>query len=75
MAQDIRSKGFRIEDISSGKVRIIGDDSRGLLYGAGEFLRSNAYHQGSFTLRRWRAASPCLPVTLRLRTSKGTGTK
>lgn len=57
LEKGIGTEGFRIEDISSGKVRIIGDDSRGLLYGAGKFLRSNTYHQGSFTLGSWRGTS------------------
>jgi len=51
------SEGFRIEDGSRGKVRIVGNDSRGLLYGIGKFLRSNNYHQGSFTLGNWRGTS------------------
>ncbi|MGO8732430.1 MAG: hypothetical protein ACLQVM_06540 [Terriglobia bacterium] len=55
--QGIGSEGFRIEDVSPGKVRILGNESRGLLYGVGKFLRSNTYHQGSFTLGNWSGTS------------------
>ena len=55
--QGIGSEGFRIEDVSRGKVRILGNESRGLLYGVGKFLRSNTYRQGSFTLGNWRGTS------------------
>jgi hypothetical protein len=53
----IGSEGFRLEDVSHGAVRILGNDNRGLLYGVGKFLRSNTYHQGSFTLGKWRGTS------------------
>jgi len=57
LQKGIGSEGFRIEDISRGKVRILGDDNRGLLYGVGKFLRNNTYHQGSFTLGSWSGTS------------------
>lgn len=50
-------EGFRIEDVTPGAVRIVGNDNRGLLYGIGKFLRSNTYQQGSFTLGNWRGTS------------------
>jgi hypothetical protein len=53
----IGDEGFRIEGTSGCKVRILGNDTRGLLYGVGKFLRSNTYHQGSFTLGEWRGTS------------------
>ena len=53
----IGNEGFRIEPVSRGKVRILGNDNRGLLYGVGKFLRSNTYQQGSFTLGSWRGTS------------------
>ncbi len=63
LQKGIGTEGFRIENISPGNVRILGDDSRGLLYGVGKFLRSNAYHQGSLTLGSWRGTSvPQEPV-------------
>jgi len=57
VAKGIGSEGFRIEDVSRGRVRILAEDSRGLLYGGGKFLRNNAYRQGSFTLGNWRGTS------------------
>jgi hypothetical protein len=53
----IGSEGFRIEDVSQGRVRILGNENRGLLYGVGKFLRSNTYRRGSFTLGNWRGTS------------------
>lgn len=53
----IGDEGFRIEGASDCKVRILGNDRRGLLYGVGKFLRSNTYHQGSFALGSWRGTS------------------
>ena len=53
----IGSEGFRIESVSRGSLRILGNDSRGLLYGVGKFLRSNTYHQGFFTLGNWTGTS------------------
>ena len=55
--QGIGKEGFRIEDVSRGAVRVVGNDNRGLLYGVGKFLRSNTYQQGSLTLGSWRGTS------------------
>jgi len=40
MEQGIGKEGFRIEDRKGGGVRIIGNDERGLVAGAGKFLRT-----------------------------------
>jgi hypothetical protein len=53
----IGKEGFLIEDAARRSVRIIGNDSRGLLYGVGKFLRSNNYHDGFFTLGNWTGTS------------------
>ena len=59
----IATEGFRIEDVSRSRVRIVGNDNLGLLYGIGEFLRSNTYHSTSFTLGSWRGTSiPKKPI-------------
>lgn len=42
IADGIGAEGFRIEDTSAG-VRIVGNDERGLLYGAGKFRRDPAW--------------------------------
>lgn len=55
--QGIGTQGFRIEQVSRGEVRIVGNDERGLLCGVGKFLRSNTYRQGSFILGKWRGTS------------------
>ncbi len=59
----IGAEGFRIADRPGGGVRIIGNDERGLLYGAGKFLRTSRYDQGGFTPGSWRGESvPLKPV-------------
>jgi hypothetical protein len=56
--EGIGREGFRIEDASGlAKIRIIGNDDRGLLYGIGKFLRSNTYRSGSFLIGNWRGTS------------------
>ena len=57
IAKGIGTEGYRIEDVSRGRVRILAEDGRGLLYGGGKFLRTNTYHQGSFRLGNWRGTS------------------
>lgn len=57
MAPGIGSEGYRIEDRPGGGVRITGSDQRGVLYGAGKFLRSSRYDQGGFTPGAWRGTS------------------
>jgi hypothetical protein len=57
------AEGFRIEDRPGGGVRIVGNEERGLLYGAGKFLRTSRYDQGGFTAGAWRGTSvPQKPV-------------
>ena len=57
IASGIGSEGCRIEDRPGGGVRIVGNDERGVLYGAGKFLRSSRYDQGGFTPGGWRGTS------------------
>ena len=52
----IGSEGFRIEDSKVG-VRIVGNDERGLIAGAGKFLRTSRYDKGGFTSGSWRGTS------------------
>lgn len=55
-------EGYRIED-GQGGVRITGNDERGLVAGAGKFLRTSRYDQGGFTPGTWRGTSvPQKPV-------------
>ena len=59
----IGTEGFRIEGTGPGGVRIVGNDERGLLYGAGKFLRSSRFDEGRFTPGAWRGTSvPEKPV-------------
>jgi hypothetical protein len=59
----IGSEGFKISDESSGTIRIVGNDERGLLYGVGKFLHTSRYDQGVFTAGTWRGTSvPEKPV-------------
>ena len=56
-------EGYRIENRPGGGVQIVGNDERGVLYGAGKFLRSSRYDQGGFTPGDWRGTSvPKCPV-------------
>jgi hypothetical protein len=55
--QGIGKEGFRIEDRKDGGVRIVGNDERGLVAGAGKFLRASRYDQGGFTPGTWRGTS------------------
>ena len=59
----IGAEGFRIEDRPGGGVKIVGDDARGLLYGAGKFLRASRYERDGFVPGSWRGSSvPWKPV-------------
>jgi hypothetical protein len=59
----IGAEGFRIEDGEKGKLRIIGNDERGLLYGVGKFLHTSTYNILGFTPGAWRGVSvPNAPV-------------
>ncbi len=59
----IGTEGYLIMDTADHGVRIAGNDARGLLYGAGRFLRTSAFGAGGFTPGRWRGRSvPDCPV-------------
>jgi hypothetical protein len=53
----IGAEGYRIEDRKGGGVRIVGNDERGLVAGAGKYLRTSRYDQGGFTSGTWRGTS------------------
>ena len=56
-------EGFKISDGSRGGVSIIGNDERGLLYGAGQFLHTSTFGGQGFTPSPWRGVSvPKMPV-------------
>ena len=42
----IGTEGYRISDGPNGLIQITGSDERGLLYGAGRFLRDSRYDDG-----------------------------
>ena len=54
---DIGNEGFRIKDGESGSIKIIGGDTRGVLYGVGKFLRTSRFDHGGFTPGKWRGES------------------
>jgi hypothetical protein len=59
----VGTEGFKITDASPGKVRISGNDARGLLYGAGKFLHTSTFAEAGFTPGSWRGVSvPQMPV-------------
>ena len=59
----IGAEGFRIADGTKGRIRIIGDDARGLLYGVGKFLHTSSYGDKGFVPGSWRGTSvPGMPV-------------
>jgi hypothetical protein len=65
MAIDARigAEGYRIADAPGGAIGIIGGDERGLVYGAGRFLRTSRYAEDGFIPGTWRgASSPACPV-------------
>jgi len=53
----IGEEGFRISEDPDGKIRITGNDDRGLLYGVGKFLHTSRYEEGRFTPSAWRGTS------------------
>lgn len=59
----IGDEGFKIADGPKGTIRIIGNDSRGVLYGVGKFLHTSSYGGQGFTPGSWRGVSvPKMPV-------------
>jgi hypothetical protein len=60
---EIGAEGYRIADAPGGPIGIIGGDERGLVYGAGRFLRTSRYAEDGFIPGTWRGAStPACPV-------------
>ncbi|MDD5678666.1 MAG: hypothetical protein PHW60_11880 [Kiritimatiellae bacterium] len=57
MDPQIGREAFRIADGASGAIRIIGGDERGLLYGAGKFLRACRLGEGGLEPCAWRGVS------------------
>ncbi len=58
----IGTEGFRLER-SADSVAITGNDSRGLIYGIGKFLRASRFAGGSFIPGEWQGKSvPIKPV-------------
>jgi hypothetical protein len=56
-------EGFRISDGPRGGISIIGNDERGLLYGAGQFLHTCTHDKHGFIPSQWRGLSvPKQPV-------------
>lgn len=53
----IGKEAFKITDGKNGRIRIIGNDPRGVLYGVGKFLRTSAYGKDGFTAGEWRGTS------------------
>lgn len=51
------TEGFKIADEGEGRIRIVGNDSRGLLYGVGKFLHNSRYDQGGFSPGDWHGTS------------------
>ncbi len=59
---DIGAEGFSIADTEGG-IAITGNDERGLLYGAGKFLRSCRFEEQGMEPGAWRGVSvPVKPV-------------
>ncbi len=53
----IGPESFVITDGAEGRIRIVGHDERGVLYGAGQLLRTSRYGPGVFTPSHWRGSS------------------
>jgi hypothetical protein len=59
----IGDEGFKIADGAPGTIRIIGNDTRGALYGVGKFLHTSFYGSEGFSPSSWRGVSvPKMPV-------------
>lgn len=54
---NLKQESFRIEDEGFGRIRILGGDERGLLFGIGKFLHSSKYDTGRLTPSQWRGVS------------------
>ena len=63
IAPGIGIEGFRIEDRPGGGIKVVGNDTRGVLYGVGKLLRTSRYARDGFTAGAWRGTSiPEKPV-------------
>ena len=61
---DLSAEGYRLARDGSRTV-ITGQDRRGLLYGAGKFLRTSTFAKGEFTPSAWTGVSaPEMPVRI-----------
>ena len=49
IAPGIGIEGFRIEDRPGGGIKVVGNDTRGVLYGVGKLLRTSRYARDGFT--------------------------
>ncbi len=59
----IGKEGFSIKKVEAGTVRITGNDTRGVLYGVGKFLRTSRFAAGGLTPGAWEGVSvPAKPV-------------
>jgi hypothetical protein len=59
----VGAEGFRIADGAKGTIRVVGNDTRGLLYGVGKLLHTSSYSDRGFTPGTWRGVSvPSMPV-------------
>lgn len=57
MRNDLAEETYRIESTAEREVRITGGSERGVLYGAGKFLRTSRYDLGGFSPGSWRGES------------------
>jgi hypothetical protein len=57
IAAGVGDNGFAILDGDRGRLRIIGNDERGLLHGVGKFLRTSRCDERGFTPGAWRGTS------------------
>ena len=59
----IGKEGFSIKKAEAGTIRITGNDTRGVLYGVGKFLRTSRYSKDGFAPGSWRGESvPSKPI-------------
>jgi len=59
----IGKEGFSIKKVEAGTIRITGNDTSGVLYGVGKFLRTSRFDAGGLTPGAWEGTSvPQKPV-------------
>ena len=59
----IGKEGFSISKAGAGTIRITGNDTRGVLYGVGKFLRTSRFEAGGLAPGAWEGVSvPAKPV-------------